>query len=173
MHSKWVCVCVVLASAACADDSTRRFEAAKARYIELIDRGERPTSTAFDGVVEQLASVPLHSARGEQARQLMKAIELARTSVRRPLAKIHADDSDMPQDLRAQTRACAALAAMAGLDGGATPHVVRALDDCTRRIERLDMTHHRAHEPDVDDLSQRFGSLLDAGMIERFPSRPK
>jgi hypothetical protein len=68
-----------------------------------------------------------------------------------------------PESVRAQTRACAALAEGAARDGGASAQLLKALDDCRRRIEKLDAAYHDSMEPPVDDLSQRLEARLDAG----------
>jgi hypothetical protein len=147
----------------CRDEGARKYEQARARHIELVAKAERPESKAFDEVLGLLDEVPTSSAKAGEAKQLRLAIENARVKVRRPLAKLHADEGDLPEDIKAQTRACAGLAELLARDGGATANVVKALDDCRRRIERLDKAYHDAHEPPVDDVSQRLDALLDAG----------
>lgn len=162
MRASWLLLVLVLVS--CRDEGTKLYDDAKAKHLALVSRAERPDSKAFDEVLETLAKVPAGSARSAQANQLAQAILNARVHVRRPLAKVHADESDLPEDIKAQTRACASLAELLARDGGATPNVVKALDDCRRRIERLDKAYHDAHEPPVDDVSQRLDVLLDAGL---------
>lgn len=153
---------VLLAS--CRDEGAKAYDEAKARHAALVSKAERPDSKAFDEVLETLAKVPPGSAKSAEAKQLAQAIQNARVHVRRPLAKVHADETDLPEDIKAQTRACAALAELLARDGGASPNVVKALDDCRKRIERLDKAYHDAHEPPVDDVSQRLDVLLDAGL---------
>lgn len=155
---------LALLLAACRDEGVRLYDDAKARHLALLERGERPDSKAFDEVLGLLAKVPKDSARSAEARALETAIANARVRVRQPLARLHADDRDLPEDIRAQTRACATLAELLARDGGATPNVVKALDDCRRRIEKLDKAYHDAHEPKADDVSQRLEALLDAGV---------
>ncbi|MBL8920432.1 MAG: hypothetical protein JNJ54_16330 [Myxococcaceae bacterium] len=164
MRWRLTTVVVVLLLAACRDEGRRLYEDARARHVALVERGERPDSKAFDDVLALLAKVPKDSARSTEARALEVAITNARVRVRQPLARLHADDRDLPADLKAQTRACASLAELLARDGGATPAVVKALDDCRRRIEALDKAYHDAHEPLVDDVSQRLDALLDAGV---------
>lgn len=157
-------IAVLLLFAGCRDEGRRLYDDAKARHLSLVERGERPDSKAFDDVLALLARVPKDSARSTEARALEAAITNARVRVRQPLARLHADDRDLPADLKAQTRACASLAELLARDGGATLAAVRALDDCRRRIEALDKAYHDAHEPPVDDVSQRLDALLDAGV---------
>lgn len=164
MRRRATTLSLVLLLAACRDEGARVYDDAKARHLALLERGARPDSQGFDEVLALLAKVPKDSARSTEARALEAAITNARVRVRQPLARLHADDRDLPDDIKAQTRACAALAELLGRDGGATPNVVKALDDCRRRIERLDKAYHEAHEPHVDDLSQRLDALLDAGV---------
>ncbi len=157
------CLLLVLVLVSCRDEGTKLYDDAKAKHLALVSKAERPDSKAFDEVLETLAKVPAGSAKSAEAKQLAQAILNARVHVRRPLAKVHADESDLPADIKAQTRACASLAELLARDGGATPNVVKALDGCRRRIERLDTAYHDAHEPPVDDVSQRLDVLLDAG----------
>lgn len=161
---RWLLLVSTLLFAGCRDEGTRAYDEAKALHVALVSKGERPDSKAFDEVLSRLATVPRDSKRSAEARQLEAAIENARVHVRRPLAKVHTDDTDLPADIKAQTRACAALAELLARDGGATPNVVKALDDCRRRIEKLDKAYHDAHEPTDDDVSQRLEALLDAGV---------
>lgn len=162
MRASWLLLVLVLGS--CRDEGAKLFDDAKAKHVELVSKAERPDSKAFDEVLEALAKVPAGSAKSAEAKQLAQVIQNARVHVRRPLAKLHADESDLPEDIKAQTRACASLAELLARDGGATPNVVKALDDCRKRIERLDKAYHDAHEPPVDDVSQRLDVLLDAGL---------
>lgn len=155
---------LLLLGASCRDEGDRPFRDAKAKHAALVASGTRPEAKEFDAVLALLDSVPASSAKATEARQLKAAIENARVRVRRPLAKVHADDGDLPDDIRAQTRACARLAELLARDGGVTPAVVKALDDCRRRIEKLDKQYHDAHEPQGDDVSQRLEALLDAGV---------
>ncbi|MBE2253899.1 MAG: hypothetical protein IAE78_30500 [Myxococcus sp.] len=152
-----------LALAACPKGPGDPFTEAKARHLALVSKGARPDSKAFDEVLALLAAVPPSSPHAAEAARLKAAIENARVRPRRPLASVHADDGDLPEDIRAQTRACASLAELFARDGGATPSVMKALDDCRRRIEKLDKAYHDAHEPPADDVSQRLEVLLDAG----------
>ncbi|MDP1920912.1 MAG: hypothetical protein Q8L14_32025 [Myxococcales bacterium] len=161
---RWLVLGVGLALAACRKDAPDPYAEAKARHLALVTKGERPDSKAFDEVLVLLDAVPASSPKFVDAKQLKAAIENVRVHPRRPLAKVHADDGDLPEDIKAQTRACAGLAVLLARDGGATPAVVKALDDCRRRIEKLDRQYHDAHEPPVDDLSQRLDALLDAGV---------
>lgn len=162
MRRAWLLSMVLVA--ACRDEGAKLYDEAKAKHVALVSKAERPDSKAFDEVLETLAKVPSGSAKSAEAKQLAQVIQNARVHVRRPLAKLHADESDLPEDIKAQTRACAALAELLARDGGATPNVVKALDDCRKRIERLDKAYHDAHEPPVDDVSQRLDALLDAGL---------
>lgn len=162
MRCSWLLSVVVLAS--CRDEGAKLYDDAKAKHVALVSKAERPDSKAFDEVLDTLAKVPPGSAKADEARALAQVIQNARVHVRRPLAKLHADESDLPEDIKAQTRACAALAELLARDGGASPNVVKALDDCRKRIERLDKAYHDAHEPPVDDVSQRLDALLDAGL---------
>jgi hypothetical protein len=157
-------LCAFLLFASCKDEGERAFLHAKAAHLALVEKGARPSAPAFDEIIAELDSVPAGSQRYADAQRLKAAIENARIHVRRPLATVHSNESDLPADVRAQTRACAALAELLGRDGGATPAVVKALDDCRRRIERVDRAYHEAHEPPVDDLSQRLEAVLDAGV---------
>jgi hypothetical protein len=161
---KWLGLLVVLALAGCRKDAPDAYAEAKARHLALVMKGERPDSKAFDEVLVLLDSVPASSPKSAEAKQLKAAIENVRVHPRRPLAKVHGDDSDLPEDIKAQTRACASLAELLARDGGATPSVVKALDDCRKRIEKLDKQYHDAHEPPVDDVTQRLDALLDAGV---------
>lgn len=159
---RWWLGCLLLL--ACTDPGERAYAHAKAAHLALVDKGERPSAKAFDEVLAELGSVPPTSKRYAEAQHLKAVIENARQHVRRPLAALHSNESDLPEDIRAQTRACAALAELLGRDGGATPAVVKALDDCKRRIDRLDKAYHDAHEPPDDDVSQRLEALRDAGV---------
>lgn len=154
----------VLLLASCKDEGERAYQHAKAAHLALVEQGARPSAAAFDEVIAELDSVPTGSKRYADAQRLKGAIENARHHVRRPLATVHSNESDLPEGVRAQTRACAALAELLGRDGGATPAVVKALDDCRRRIDRVDRAYHEAHEPPVDDLTQRLEAVLDAGV---------
>ncbi len=154
----------MLVFGSCRDEGTKLYDDARARHLALVSKAERPDSKAFDEVLETLAKVPDNSPKSAEAKQLALVIRNARVHVRRPLAKLHADESDLPEDIKAQTRACATLAELLARDGGATPNVVKALDDCRKRIERLDKAYHDSHEPPVDDVSQRLDALLDAGL---------
>ncbi|MCA2979860.1 MAG: hypothetical protein INH41_25640 [Myxococcaceae bacterium] len=155
-----VIVCTALA---CSDEGARVFEQAKARHLALVEKGARPDAKGFDEVLALLAQVPETSARAAEAKRLRAAIEAGRVRVRAPLAKVHTNDAAMPEELRAQTRACAALAEGLARDGGLTPAALAALDACRQRLDRLDGQHHAAMEPPGDDLSQRLGALLDGG----------
>lgn len=150
--------------AACSDDAAKAYRHAKASHLALVEKGERPQAKAFDEVLAELGSVPPGHHDYAEAQKLKAAIEHARDYVRRPLATVHSQETDLPEDVRAQTRACAALAELLGRDGGATPAVVKALDDCRKRIERLDLAYHDAHEPPENDLTQRLRAVLDAGV---------
>lgn len=161
---RWLVVVGVLALAACRKDAPDPYAEAKARHLALVTKGERPDSKAFDDVLALLDTVPASSPNAAEAKQLKAAIENVRIHPRRPLAKVHGDDRDLPEDIKAQTRACASLAELLARDGGATLSVVKALDDCRKRIEKLDKQYHDAHEPPVDDVSQRLDALLDAGV---------
>jgi len=161
---RWLFLVGGLALAACRKDAPDPYAEAKARHLALVMKGERPESKAFDEVLVLLDSVPASSPKAAEAKQLKAAIENVRVHPRRPLAKVHGDDSDLPDDIKAQTRACASLAQLLARDGGATSSVVKALDDCRRRIEKLDKQYHDSHEPPVDDVSQRLDALLDAGV---------
>jgi hypothetical protein len=161
---KGVLSLLVVALLACSDEGVLVYEKAKARHVALVEKGERPDSKAFDEVLASLDQVPASSKRAADAKKLKAAIEAGRVRVRTPLAKVHANDGDLPEDVRAQTRACAALAVLLGRDGGASPNVIKALDDCRRRVEKLDKVHHDSMEPPGDDLSQRLGALLDGGV---------
>ncbi len=156
----WCLCCLVLA---CRDDGVRRYEDAKARHIALVQGGARPESKGFDEVIALLEQVPATSPRAGEAQRLKQAIVAARQRVRRPLAAVHSSDRDLPESVRAQTRACAALAEGAARDGGASAQLLKALDDCRRRIEKLDVAYHDSMEPPVDDLSQRLEARMDAG----------
>ena len=48
-----------------------------------------------------------------------------------------------------------------GMEGEA---LERALYLCRKRIEKIDKQYHDAHEPPVDDVTQRLDALLDAGV---------
>lgn len=146
------------------DASAAALSQAKQRHLELIQRGERPESKAFDEVLALLDGIPAGDARRLEAQKLSDAIRNARVRVRRPLATIHANESDLPDDIRLQTKACAALAETLARDGGSGPSMLRALDDCHRRVERLEKAYHDSHEPPADDVSQRLNVLLDAGV---------
>jgi hypothetical protein len=159
---RWLFVACVLG--ACRRDPPDSYAEARARHLALVTKGERPESKAFDEVIELLDSVPASSPKFAEAKQLKAVIQNVRVRPRRPLAKVHADDGDLPEDIKAQTRACAGLAEVLARDGGATPAVVKALDECRKRIEKLDAAHHESHEPPADDESQRLDVLLDAGV---------
>ncbi|MCU0699513.1 MAG: hypothetical protein MUC96_23650 [Myxococcaceae bacterium] len=164
MRASVVMMVVAVLVTGCPDEGARTYERAKARHAALVDKGERPDSKAFDEVLASLEQVPASSARAAEAKKLKAAIEAGRVRVRTPLAKVHANDADLPDDVRAQSRACAALAELLARDGGATPSVIKALDDCRRRVERLDKVHHDAMEPPGDDISQRLEVVLDGGL---------
>jgi septal ring factor EnvC (AmiA/AmiB activator) len=159
----WLVALILLLASSCRDEGAAVFERAKARHAALVEKGERPDSKAFDELLTTLDQVPATSARSGDAKKLKAAIEAGRVRVRTPLAKVHANDADLPDEVRAQTRACAALAELLARDGGATPSVLKALDDCRRRVDRLDKLHHDAMEPPGDDISQRLGVILDGG----------
>lgn len=159
-HLGWLLVFV----AGCSDEAAKHYRHAKAAHVSLVDKGERPSSKAFDEVLTELATVPPGHRDYADAQQLKAAIERAREYVRRPLASVHSNEADLPEDVRAQTRACAALAELLARDGGATPNVVKALDDCRKRIEKLDKAYHDAHEPPENDLTQRVRAVFDAGV---------
>jgi hypothetical protein len=163
MVRRFVVCGFVLVASSCRDEGAAVFERAKARHAALVEKGERPDSKAFDELLTTLDQVPATSARAGDAKKLKAAIEAGRVRVRTPLAKVHANDADLPEDVRAQTRACAALAELLARDGGANASVVKALDDCRRRVERLDKRHHDSMEPPGDDISQRLGVILDGG----------
>lgn len=159
---KWVLLAVVVFGG-CRKEQPSRYDAALAQHRALVLAQERPDSKKFDDVLAALKAIPADDASAADAKKLADIIERARVRVRRPLATVHAHETDLPESVAAQTRACAALAEQLARDGGATPSVVRALDDCRKRIEKLDLAYHDAHEPNVDDVSQRFEAMLDAG----------
>lgn len=141
-----------------------QLEVAVGRHRALVMQGARPADKAFDEVLALLRSVPPDSRDAAEAKKLELAIEHARVTVRTPLAKVHASESDLPPDIAAQTRACAALAEQLARDAGAHPAMLRALDECRLRVERLEKAFHDAHEPADDDVSQRLELRMDAGL---------
>ena len=120
---------LVLVLVGCTDEAAKHYRHAKATHVSLVEKGERPQSKAFDEVLSELATVPPGHRDYAEAQKLEAAIEHARDYVRRPLASVHSNEADLPEDIRAQTRACAALAELLARDGGATPNVVKALDE--------------------------------------------
>lgn len=164
MRAWWLGLLLAAGCRKAPDASATALAQAKQRHLELVTKGERPDSKAFDEVLTLLEQVPAEDARRAEAEKLSQAIRNARVRVRRPLATVHASERDLPDDIRLQTRACAALAEALARDGGTGPSMLRALDECRRRVERLEKAYHDAHEPPADDVSQRLNVLLDAGV---------
>ncbi len=138
---------VLCVAPACRDGGELHYEQARRLQAEIISKGERPSSPAYDAVLAELAKVPAGSKRFDDAVRMKAAIDTVRAPVRRPLAVAHRDDSTLPPEVAAQARACARLAEMIGFDGGATTAAIKALDDCRKRVDALDEAAAHRDEP--------------------------
>ncbi len=132
---------------ACRDGGEIHYEQARRLQADLIAKGERPSSPAYDAVLAELEKVPTSSKRSDDALRLKSAIETVRGPVRRALAVFHKDESSLPPEVAAQSRACARLAELSGRDGGATEAAIKALDDCRKRVDALDEAAAHREEP--------------------------
>ena len=126
---------------ACIDGGTRTYDDARVEYVRLTEAGTHPANPVFDPVIEKLRSVQPDSKRYAEAQKLAAAIEGARVKVRPPLAHVPRQNTALSSEVVAQLQACARLAELVGRDGGVDERMLKALDDCRAKAERLD-----AHE---------------------------
>jgi hypothetical protein len=139
-------LCALLLTA-CRDEGAERIARARATWDTLVDKGERPESTAFDPVLAELDAVPAGSRHGDEARHLADTIRRARAApVRAPLA-LRPLPGRRPPELEAQLAVCARLAQLAGQDGGLDPRTLAAVEACRLRAEKLEL---RLSHPDDD-----------------------
>jgi hypothetical protein len=154
-------LCLALTS--CRDEAAEAFARAQLRYEALIVEGVRPADPRFDAVLAELRKVPPSSKRHAQAQVLLRGIEGARQrGVRTPLAL--ASDGHRPPELEAQLAACGRLAALAGVDGGVDQRALKALEDCRRTAEKLELrlSHGDTHAH-LDEADAGPGDHADHG----------
>jgi hypothetical protein len=117
---------------------------ARAQYEQLVLSGARPTDPRFDPVVKELEQVPATSPNRPEAEKLLAAIHAGRgTLPPKPLAVPGGEPNESP-DITAQRQACEALAKRLGTaDGGMRERLVKAIDDCQKKIHQLEEAHEK------------------------------
>jgi hypothetical protein len=108
----------VIALSSCRDEGAERYARARATYDSLLDRGELPTSKAFDPVLADLAFAQTTGAHAGEAKRLADAIRFGRSPHQPTPLALGAKPGTRPPELEAQLAACARLAQLAGADGG-------------------------------------------------------
>jgi hypothetical protein len=135
---------------ACADPGVEQLKAAKAHYQALLEKSTPLQAPEFEALSAELAAVPEGSKARAEARALLASLEGARkTPVRAPLAVLGA--AALEPEVSAQLAACAALARQLGAteDDAGRDRLMRALDACRARAERLDAHHLEQSELDA------------------------
>jgi hypothetical protein len=129
----------VIALSSCRDEGAERYARARATYDSLLDRGELPTSKAFDPVLADLAFAQTTGAHAGEAKRLADAIRFGRSPHQPTPLALGAKPGTRPPELEAQLAACARLAQLAGADGGVALKALAALEACRRRAEEIDV----------------------------------
>ncbi|HYH96868.1 hypothetical protein [Hyalangium sp.] len=138
-----VCLLGLLVLPGC-DDGPKQLEKAKARYVELVDRGVPPRDPAWDEVITALEAIPKDSKAWPEAEQRLEALRTlkGRKLPSRPLATpgVTGPGADAVEAQRAE---CERLAKELGTAAEERrEEVSRALGACREKLVRLEAAAH-------------------------------
>lgn len=139
-------VVALLLLAACKDQGVEKHEKALALYSDCMSRKVKPTDPCFDEVLKRLEEIPKGSMARPKADAMRDALlNFRQPPLRTPLA-IQGGPNLAP-DVTDQLRQCQRLAEQLGRTPEADrPTLMRELDACRAKAERLDIEHVHGDE---------------------------